>query len=160
MHGSRSKIPSNKISSGSVAQRDLIPALGILSQFIPLSHGSRQQQQHPFPADITPAHYHDMSVSSSRYYFSFVNMPPAWLHLVSTNIRRFSKPYMVTMQIRISIRPRLEGSSQKIKDTFDGLILWSVSKRVLICADLWEENGGGCTSALRDFLSYSMEQSP
>jgi hypothetical protein len=27
MHGSRSKIPSKKISSGSVARRDLIPAL-------------------------------------------------------------------------------------------------------------------------------------
>jgi hypothetical protein len=27
MHGSRRKIPSKKISSGSVVQRDLIPAL-------------------------------------------------------------------------------------------------------------------------------------
>jgi hypothetical protein len=27
MHGSRRKIPSKKISSGSIAQRDLIPAL-------------------------------------------------------------------------------------------------------------------------------------
>jgi hypothetical protein len=27
MHGSRSKIPSKKISSGSTARRDLIPAL-------------------------------------------------------------------------------------------------------------------------------------
>jgi hypothetical protein len=27
MHGSRSKIPSKKISSGSIVQRDLIPVL-------------------------------------------------------------------------------------------------------------------------------------
>jgi hypothetical protein len=35
MHGSRSKIPSKKISTGSVARRDLIPAL----------KGSRQHKQ-------------------------------------------------------------------------------------------------------------------